>query len=408
MDNPDVVVVGAGVAGGAMSTVLARAGLQVLTLEITPEHRDVVRGEFFAPWGVAVAQELGLYDLYMGPAGGIHSTRLVQFDEDMEPAEAQAAAIPMDQLPAPPPICLGHPRLCTVLDEAAVQAGASLLRGVRRMRITPGKRPVVSFEHAGRSHEVRPRLVIGADGRNGPTRQQARIPLHADPMGYWIGGMLVEGAESWPREDVALGTEGWRHLLVFPQGRDRARLYICVKEEHRPLILGSDGPRNILQAFVAKSLPHADAIAGVRPISDPYAYPNNDTWTDQPFTEGVVLIGDAAGHNDPIIGQGLSIAHQDVKLVSQLLTGQDDWSPAAFRPYAEERATRMARLRRAGQFIALREMDLTHDGRARRERIRQRLQHRPEFRNVVIVPLIGPYALPPEAYAEESYRALSR
>src|SRR5581483_7862404 len=121
-----------------MSTVLARAGLQVLTLETSTEHRDVLRGEFFAPWGVAIAQELGLYDLYMGPAGGIHAARLVGFDEDVAPAEAEAAAIPLNELPMPPPICLSHPRLCTVLDEAAVEAGARLLRGVRRMRITPG------------------------------------------------------------------------------------------------------------------------------------------------------------------------------------------------------------------------------------------------------------------------------
>jgi 2-polyprenyl-6-methoxyphenol hydroxylase-like FAD-dependent oxidoreductase len=230
-------------------------------------------------------------------------------------------------------------------------------------------RPIVAFEHGGRRHELRPRLVIGADGRNGPTRQQAGIPVHADPMGYWIGGMLVEGADDWPPDDFVLGTEGWRHLIVFPQGGGRLRLYICVRDEHRPLILGSDGPRNILKAFVAESLPHAEAIAGVRPISDPYAYPNNDTWTD---------------------------------------TGQGDWSAAAFRPYAEERAVRMARLRRAAQFTALREMDLSHEGRARRERIRQRLRHRPELRNVMMVPLLGPYALPPQTYAEESYRALSR
>ena len=408
MDNPDVVVVGAGVAGGAMSTVLARAGLQVLTLEITPEHRDVLRGEFMAPWGVALAQELGLYDLYMGPAGGRQPTRLLQFDEDSPPEAVQASAIPLDQLPFPPPICLSHPRMCTVLDEAAVKAGAQLLRGVRRMRITPGARPIVSFELAGRTRELKPRLVIGADGRSGPTRQQARIPLHADPMGYWIGGMLVDGAEGWPREDIAIGTEGWRHLLVFPQGQDRARLYICVREEHRTLILGSDAPRNILKAFLADSLPHAEAVAGVRPVSEPYAYPNNDTWTDQPFTEGVVLIGDAAGHNDPIIGQGLSIAHQDVKLVSAILTGQGEWSAGAFRSYAADRTLRMARLRRAAQFTATREMDFSHEGRARRERIRQRLQHRPELRNVMMTPLLGPYALPPEAYAEQSYRTLLR
>ena len=58
----------------------------------------------------------------------------------------------------------------------------------------------------------------------------------------------------------------------------------------------------------------------------------------------MVLVGDAAGHNDPILGQGLSIALRDVRLASEaILAGGRD--QAAFRPYVEERLERMRRLR---------------------------------------------------------------
>ena len=406
MDSPDVVVIGAGVAGGAMSTVLARAGLQVLTLEITSEHRDVLRGEFFAPWGVAEAQQLGLYDLYMQRAGGHHPARAIQFGEDIPAETAEAGALSASDLPFPPPLCLGHPRLCTVLDEAAVEAGAELLRGVRRTHVTPGERPVVSFEHGGRTHELRPKLVIGADGRNGPTRAQAGVALHADPARFWIGGMLVEGVEAWPEDAMAIGTEGWRHLLVFPQGQGRARLYVCVADEHRARIIGEDAPQNILDAFRVRSMPYADVIVAARPASQPFAYPNNDTWTDQPFTEGVVLIGDAAGHNDPVIGQGLSIAHRDVAMVSRILTSQADWSASALRPYADERTRRMQRLRANGHFVGAREVDFTPQGRERRARIHRRLREQPELLSIMMIPFLGPDLLAPEAYAEETYAAL--
>ena len=71
----------------------------------------------------------------------------------------------------------------------------------------------------------------------------------------------------------------------------------------------------------------------------------NDTWVDQPAAAGVVLVGDAAGWSDPILGEGLSVALRDVRSVTDALRGSDDWSPEIFAAYAEERAEQMRRLR---------------------------------------------------------------
>ena len=73
-------------------------------------------------------------------------------------------------------------------------------------------------------------------------------------------------------------------------------------------------------------------------------YPGDDTWTATPFADGVVLIGDAAGHNDPIIGEGLSISIRDARSVRDLVV-DGARKPADFAPYAEERVERMRRLR---------------------------------------------------------------
>ena len=58
--NPEVVIIGAGIGGGALATVLARAGIAVTILEKSLVHTDHVRGEWIAPWGVAETQRLGL------------------------------------------------------------------------------------------------------------------------------------------------------------------------------------------------------------------------------------------------------------------------------------------------------------------------------------------------------------
>ena len=49
----DVAIIGGGIGGGALATVLARDGLSVLVLEKSTVYRDHVRGEWLAPWGVA-------------------------------------------------------------------------------------------------------------------------------------------------------------------------------------------------------------------------------------------------------------------------------------------------------------------------------------------------------------------
>ena len=69
MHEPDVVIVGAGVAGGALATALARRGVPVLLLEKSLVHRDRIRGEWMPPWGVAEARDLGILDVLIGAEG---------------------------------------------------------------------------------------------------------------------------------------------------------------------------------------------------------------------------------------------------------------------------------------------------------------------------------------------------
>src|SRR5581483_3915567 len=72
----DVVVVGGGIAGSALATVLARHGLGITVLEREPVYRDRVRGEYLAPWGVAEAQQLGLIDRLLSTGGSVVTRRL--------------------------------------------------------------------------------------------------------------------------------------------------------------------------------------------------------------------------------------------------------------------------------------------------------------------------------------------
>lgn len=395
----DVVVVGGGIAGSALATVLARAGLSVLILERSDVHVDHVRGEWLAPWGVVEAQRLGLYDLLIA-AGGHHVAQHVGFGEEVDPETARLMALDLTTLVpgVPGPLCLGHPTMCDLFNRAAVQAGATLRRGVRDISVRSGAPPEVEFRAGDSVWTLRPRLVIGADGRNSSVRQQVGIRLLKDPVHHLMGGMLVEGTGDWPASVQTIGTEGDVNFFVFPQAGHRARLYLCYSYDHRKRFAGRDAEENFLAAFRLHSVPGSEHIAAAQPAGPCHSFPNEDAWTDPPLASGVVLIGDAAGHNDPIIGQGLSIALRDVRVLRDLLLEQREWTRAAFEPYVTERRERMRRLRFVGSLISVRDAEFGPDATARRLRVFERQMTDPSAILPLMAPLLGPDALPADAF----------
>lgn len=79
--SPEIVIVGGGVGGGALATVLARNGVEVVVLERETSYPDRVRGEFVAPWGVPNSNGLGCLTFYMRgerytPSEMFHTTRI--------------------------------------------------------------------------------------------------------------------------------------------------------------------------------------------------------------------------------------------------------------------------------------------------------------------------------------------
>jgi hypothetical protein len=88
----EVIIIGGGIAGDALAAVLAGAGRAVPVLEWSTVYRDQVRGELFQPWGVTEARRLGLHEVLMRASGTYH-TRIVPYNETVEPAEAAAVAL---------------------------------------------------------------------------------------------------------------------------------------------------------------------------------------------------------------------------------------------------------------------------------------------------------------------------
>ena len=405
MSSPDVAVIGAGVGGGAIAYALAKSGLSVAVLERSDQHVDRVRGEWLAPWGVAEAQAVGLLEA-LEEAGGTYLARMVSYDENVDAEAAEAAAMDCRALhPAGTgPMSIAHTTMCDTFDAKAVKAGAVLLRPIKDLRVQSGRRPRVSFVHNGALQEWTPKLVIGADGRTSSVRRQLGMTMMHDEPHHFVGGMLVDGVPDWPREQLSLGTEGDFHYLVFPQSTSRVRLYACYGPAHRQRFTGPGRERSLLDAFALKCLPLGDRIAGAQPIGPFHSVSNEDHWLDEPLDAGVVLLGDAAGFNDPTIGQGLSITLRDVRVLSELILNgaqtQED-----FAPYAEERQERMRRFRVTARFWSVLHTEFGADAAARRARALHRALAEGMLSPIMAM-FAGPETLPPEAFETKTLDAL--
>jgi 2-polyprenyl-6-methoxyphenol hydroxylase-like FAD-dependent oxidoreductase len=393
-EQSDVVIVGAGIAGASLAYALASQGVGVTMLESTLEYQDRVRGESMQVWGVKEARNIGVEQVLID-AGAHLAPVWKQYGEGV----GETGEIPMSMMAegVAGSLNMRHPEACQALMDAAIRVGATVIRGVKDVKLQAGS-PVNVTYSAGDGGEVSAALVIGADGRNSSVRRQTGITLERqDPVSY-IAGLLVEGLDGVPDDFDVVVSEGDLFILMFHQGSGRARLYLCPGVSGRHRFSGPEGTKQFLAAWNPACYPFSQVVSTAVPAGPCATYPGDDTWTATPFAQGVVLIGDAAGYNDPIIGQGLSISMRDARIVRDLVL-DGARQPADFAPYAEERVERMRRLRLIADVVSVTEAEDAANRQARRAFMAERFAARdPEVFPLLVGPFAGPETVPAEIF----------
>ncbi|MBA3939705.1 MAG: FAD-binding monooxygenase [Sphingopyxis sp.] len=287
----DVIVVGAGPAGSAAAIGLARGGAKVLLLDRARETGDALCGGFLSWQTLARLEALGIGRAVLG---GQNVARVRLFagllqSETMLPGKA---------------LGVSRRRLDSLLQTAAVAAGAGLERGVHATAIDAG---AVQTRNGGTLAAPAIFLAAGKHGFRGFPREPAawqrsdpvmglRLRLPAHPALDRLVGDAVE---------LHLFDRGYAGLVRQEDGSGNLCLAV-----HKSRLDEAGGDPAALLRLLGDALPHlgerlaaADWSRGVDAIGHvPYGWRTVETGS------GLFRLGDQAGVIPSLAGEGMGLA----------------------------------------------------------------------------------------------------
>ncbi|MGE0222799.1 MAG: UbiH/UbiF/VisC/COQ6 family ubiquinone biosynthesis hydroxylase [Acetobacteraceae bacterium] len=348
LESADICIMGAGPVGGTLACRLATAGIRTVIIDRAPlppmEHPKFDgRAYAIAAGSRTLLQDAGLWDRLPVPPAPILDIRVsdgqvgrpasrlhLHFDHRDAGTDATAFGW-MIEARALRMALNAHMR---DLPNLTVLAPAE----ARVERRSDG----VSVQVAG-GPAIACRLVVAAEGRNSPLRQQADIPVTRLP--YDQTGIVCAISHEFPHHGLAL-----EHFLpagpfaALPMGPSAdaepggapnvSAIVWTERSATAERLMRMDGTGFAHE--IARRL--GGHLGEVRAVGRRWSYPLSAMLVHRYIDTRLVLAGDAAHGIHPIAGQGLNLGFQDAIALSRLLIAavgaqEDPGSPALLRHY---------------------------------------------------------------------------
>jgi flavin-dependent dehydrogenase len=289
----DVVIIGAGVAGAAAATAIARGApsARIALIERSAWPRDKVCGCCMNPAGVALIRDFGL-------------TKTLA-----------SRSTPLDRVEIITPhqrAVLRHPG-GAVIDRAALDAMLVDAATDEGVRFTPAcaarviRREngmwIVRLRTAGTETEIRARVVIAADGLAGGAvadLEDSRFTPIVHPRSRMGVGMILPTWNPDPGSArMHLGSHGYVGVVDLPGGRT------CIAAALDPTWMReTGGPAHAISAILAQCNVEAPELHGVPVRGAPTLTRARRCIAHR----GLFVVGDAAGYVEPLSGEGMTWA----------------------------------------------------------------------------------------------------
>ncbi len=302
----DAVVLGAGPAGCAAATALARRGRSVVLLDRDPEPRFKI-GESLLPRNVPIFEELGLLPkveaagfqrkygaLFTNETTG--GVRQVDFRQAWNPTYASAWQVKRQQFDG-------------LLAAHAADCGADVRRGVAVEEVVFEGDRAVGVRVAGPAgrDEVRARVVVDATGQ--AALLASRLKLRRQDSNLRKAALFAHVKGAWRAEGERAGDillpflpDVWYWVIPFSDGT------ASVGAVFDPRILGTLAGKTNTERFdelLARSAKMREYLAGATRTSDVGSVSDYSFTSRRYGGDGWVLVGDAATFLDPVFSTGV-------------------------------------------------------------------------------------------------------
>jgi len=327
--HPDVLIVGAGIAGCPLAVSLTRLGLKVILVERSPGPRRIFKGEYLQPAAVQCLKDLGFGETFDALSSSeIHHLRFRDIEEDGRVTSSITMSYPEGR---PARSIEYFDMLENFLKVTQETLGEHFFQGADLQPLNHGttdflRKPKFSCIHPMRGAvEIQPKWVIGCDGRQSAVRR-------------WMGGATSEKngrVVLGIRDEFFFGTQSSQNAVrpnqyeVLRTEKRGTVSYFSLGQMGQRIYLSSPAPRKDQLTNMSKSF--REILKSIEPVTHLTEFPEkmivagspaNTSWFG-PATKGCFLLaGDALAVTTPYGGQGMTVAMEHVRY----LVANFEWS----------------------------------------------------------------------------------
>lgn len=316
MKQADLLILGGGLVGSALAVALDRHGISSIVVD--PADPETIlaaahdgRASAIAAAPMRMLHAIGVADRLAGKGCPIESIRvsdgLAPGKLDFAPQEGEGALGTMFE----------NRHLRAALMAAAGEASLADVRmGTRAIRVDRGEQGVTATLSTGET--ARAALLIGAEGRNSPTRDAAH--LNTARWTYNHSAIVTSLHHEHSHENTAFE-------IFYPQGPFAILPLVDDAQGHRSAIVWSvkrheeAGMMKLSErGFLAEAEKKTGGFLGrLGPLGPRFSHPLGFHHAAKITARRLALVGDAAHGIHPIAGQGVNVGFRDVAALVEVL-----------------------------------------------------------------------------------------